>query len=146
MDLLGLRRVLDQLDQPIAVDHLARRDGEVAPRRERLGVDHGQAALLEVVQEVARPVGEAGAAGLHRPAQRCRVGKEQQRRAGRVDELLQMEAQPLALGGLEILGLALLQEEVRRQQVQVLERAVDRVGMPFRGVEPLVVGRPLAGL
>ena len=57
-----------------------------------------------------------------------------------------MEVQPLALGGLEILGLALLQEEVRREQVQVLERAVDRVGVPFRGVEPLVVGVPPAGL
>ena len=56
-----------------------------------------------------------------------------------------MKAQPLALGGLEILGLALLQEEVRGQQVHVLERAVDRVGMPFRGVEPLVAGAPGPG-
>ena len=146
MDLLGLRRVLDQLDQAVAEHHLARRDGEVAPRRERVGVDHGQPPLLEVAQEVARPVGDAGAAGLHRPAQRRRVGEQQERRAGRVDELLQVEAQPLALGGLEVLGLALLQQEVRGEQVQVLERAVDRVGVPFRGVEPLVLRARRAGL
>ena len=34
-----------------------------------------------------------------------------------------------------------LQQEVRGQQVHVLERPVDRVGMPFRRVEPLVAGR-----
>ena len=36
---LGRRRVLDELDQPVAIDHLAGRDRDVAADLERLGAD-----------------------------------------------------------------------------------------------------------
>ena len=135
---LGRRRVLDQLDQPVAVDHLARRQGEVAARREGRQVDDAETAFLQVVQQVARPVGEAGPAGLHGPAQGGGIGHQQQRRAHGVDELAQVEVQALPLRLVHALDLALLQQPVRGQQVQLLEGAVDRVVVPFRRREPLV--------
>ena len=50
----GRRRVLDELDQPIAVDDLARRHGDVAADHEILGADRAFAAdrALEVLGEI----------------------------------------------------------------------------------------------
>ena len=132
------RRVLDQLDQPVAVDHLARRQGEVATRREGRQIDDAETAFLQVVQQVARPIGEAGPAGLHGPAQGVGIRHQQQRRAHGIDELAQVEVQALPLRLIHALDFALFQQPVRGQQVQLLEGAVDRVVAPFRRREPLV--------
>ena len=135
----GGRLVLDQLDQPVAIDHLARRHGHVAARCEGRGIDHGEAALLQVGQQVLRAGGEAGSSGLHGLAQRRRIGQQQQGRAHGGDELLEMEIEALPLGitaGFD--GLAVLEQPVRGQQVHLLEGPVDRVLVPFRGGEALV--------
>ncbi len=73
VDRLTLWLVLDELDQFVAVDHLARREGEVAPRCEGLGVHHAQPALLEVAHQISRSLHKARAARLDRPAQCDRI-------------------------------------------------------------------------
>ena len=139
VDRLGGRLVLDQLDQAVAVDHLARRHGHVAARREGRGIDHGETALLQVAQQVLRPGGEAGSSRLHGFAQCRRIGQQQQGRAHGGDELLEVEIEALPLGitaGFD--RLAVLEQPVRGQQVHLLEGPVDRVLVPFRGREALV--------
>ena len=124
------RRVLDQLDQPVAVDHLARRHGEVATRREGRQIDDAETAFLQVAQQVRRPIGEAGPRSPW-PAQGVGIRHQQQRRAHGIDELAQVEVQALPLRLIHALDFAPFQQPIRGEQVQLLEGAVDRVVAPF---------------
>ena len=136
---LTLWLVLDELDQFVAVDHLARREGEVAPRREGLGVHDAQPPLLEVVHQVAHSLRKARAPRLDCPAQCDRICDEQQRRTHRVHELAEVELQVLPLRRAQVLSLArLAQQPVRGEEVEFLERAKNRVALPLGRGEALV--------
>ena len=68
VDLFGLRRVCDQLDQLVAKDDFAPRRGEVLPKREGRAVDLFRiaAVVLEIVEICAHPTQQARAAGVDR--------------------------------------------------------------------------------
>ena len=89
--LLGDRRVVDQLEQPVAPDHLARRGTEVAPDLERVGLDHQQLAGLEVAQPIGPACLQALAAGLERALDRARVGPEEVAWRDRVEPVVDPE-------------------------------------------------------
>ncbi len=89
VDLLRLRRVLDELHQVVAVHDLARRRRKVAAHLEKgAGVDlAGPSAVLEhVVDEVADAGGDTQPAGLGRPAQRGGVAEQEDGPRHGVDE------------------------------------------------------------
>ena len=77
------------------MDHLARRQRQIAARRERRDIDHAQPALFGVVQQVANAVRDTRTAGLDRSTQRRRIGDQQQRRTHCIDELAEMEVEAL---------------------------------------------------
>ena len=141
MHRLGRRRVLDQLDQPVAVHHLARRHAPgCGPARRpsrppcRAGPPSDRpAGCARPSARLAPPVSMArrSAAGLD---------SQQQGRAHGVDELPQVEIAAAAARPhpCRLRRLALLQQPVRGQQVHLLEGPVDRVVLPFRGREALV--------
>lgn len=76
MDLGGARRVLDQLHQPIAQHHLARRHRHIASNLEILHARRRPLGppALDVVQQIAQAAPQVGAALLQGPAQGHRVG------------------------------------------------------------------------
>ena len=140
-----VRRVLDQLDQLVAVDHLARREREVAPRREGRGVDHAEPALLQVAR--------AGCArrrrGWRRRSRRPGAARRGwtaaagsgswHRRTG-----CRWKSQPLPLGRRRCPSAsACAQQPVGGEQVDFLQRPVGRVGVPLRRREPLVAAARL---
>ncbi len=86
--LLGLRQVLEDLDQVAAVHHLRRGAGEVAADLERAGVHlPGPAVVVQhVVDEVAPAVDEAAPAGVQRPLEYRRIGDREVGRRERVGE------------------------------------------------------------
>ena len=133
--LLGQRRVLDELQQIVLVDHRARGGRDVDADLERALVGDGDAPLLHVVEQVRHARGDALAAGFEREAQRLGVGGGEVRRAHRVDELVREEAQLVLLAGVELGGLHHLGEQPGVEQVGLLEQAVPRVATPVLAVE-----------
>jgi hypothetical protein len=95
VDLLGLRRVLDQLDQLVAVDHLAGGERQVDADLELLLARDLHLPALEVVQQVVQPAAQILAAGVEHFAQHLRVGKREIRRAEHVRELADVEIDAL---------------------------------------------------
>ena len=87
----GLRcgDVLDQLNEPIAVNHLAGRDRNVAPNLERLRARRRLAAdaSLPIVQKIAEAVDEVSPACLQGSPPYRRVGGEEVGRRGHVEDL-----------------------------------------------------------
>ena len=139
MDRLTFWLILDELDQLIAVDHLARREGEVAPRREDFGLHDAQPPLLEVVHQVAHSLRKARAPRLDCTAQCDRICDEQQRRTHRVHELAEVEIQVLPLRRAQVLSLTHLEQQpVRGEEVELLQRAIERVALPLGRGEALV--------
>ena len=114
MDLLGRRLVLDQLYELVAIDDLARRDGQVLSRLEGVGVGHAHAAFLQVREQVAGAFGEADSPGLEGPLERRRVGQQIVDRGHGVYELLEVELEAPLLGGVLPIGLLRLIEQILR--------------------------------
>ena len=139
----GLRAVLDQLNQPVPVDHPARRDGDLAARseprrRRRLAV---QDPVLPVGQEVLEPAPEVLAAALGgRPLQHG-VGRQEVARRPDVEQLAHDEGRLglVVLGDSRDLGHQVVPPLLRQEEA--LHR--DAVGrLPPEGVlEALVVGQ-----
>ena len=146
MDLFGRGRVLDQFQHPVAVDHFARRGGDVLADVEGLAVGqrHQKITLvgLDVADEVLQPLHQAFAVGFDRLFQRLGVGAEEVRRAEHVDDLLGEILHPAAVfggqrlhvtdGGRDRLGVHLVLlleviEEGMRFPQGVLEAPVLRV-------------------
>lgn len=75
MDLLGCRLVLNQLNQVVAIDHLARRGGHIGAESERSGINLlGPPAVSdEVVDHVAHAPQHAPTASLGGPERRGTV-------------------------------------------------------------------------
>ena len=104
VDLLGRRRVLDQLEHLGAEDHRARRDGQIAAHLECARLDHRRDArrLRHVRSQCPEPAQRAQAAGVH---QRLDCGRVQQRivaRRCRSDQVGQDEPQPLVIPPVEL--------------------------------------------
>jgi hypothetical protein len=135
VDLFGGRRVLDQLDQVVLVDHLARRHRDVLADLEGLGVGHPDlqpaVAPVQVVQQVPQPLDQVLAARLHGRAQHLGVGHDEVGRRHGVDELARVEID--LLGGLVVQALDLLNgglDPARAQQIGLLDEVEDVVLVP----------------
>ena len=93
--------ILDQLNELVAIDDLTGRDGQVAARRERLGVRHLDLAGFKIAQQVLRAVHQILTAALDRFVDDLRIGEQEIARADRVDELAQVELQLALLSDIE---------------------------------------------
>jgi hypothetical protein len=87
MHLRRRRRVLDELDQLVLEDHLARRRRQVAADLEGVVVGHRDAALAEVGEEVLDAGGDAGALRGKRRLDEFRIGRREVGGRHGVDEL-----------------------------------------------------------
>ena len=141
MHLGGGRRVLNELDQLILVDHAARAHADVAADLERGVVGHRDPALDQILGEQAKPFGQAGAAGFHRELQRLRIRGQRVGRAQRVGHLSQGEA-PLCLGAVvQRRGIECLAHQLRLRQIGPGDQVVAGVLVPGFGAEPSVRDR-----
>jgi len=96
---------------------------------------------------MAPAIDQAHPAGLQRPPLGCRAGRQVQGRAGGVDQLAQVKAQPAALLGAEIGLLGLGQQRVGQGLVKLAEPPIIGVLPPLGGVEATVgFGRGRGGL
>ena len=137
---LGLRHVLQDLDQIVAVDHFGRGGGQVAADLERARVHLPRAAVVvqHVVDEVAPPVQQAAAPGVQRPFQDGRVGR---RKVGRRQRVVQERERQLGLAGLDPVQVGdrqQVQPVLPPGQVRLPQPPVRRVLLPGRVEEPLV--------
>src|SRR5215204_1139990 len=114
VNLFGRRLVLDQLYELVAVDDLARCDGQVLPRLERVGVSHAHAAFLQVREQVAGALGEADPPGLESPLEGRGVGQQIIDGSHGVYELLEVELETTLLGSVLTIGLLRLIEQILR--------------------------------
>ena len=147
---LRRRRVLDQLEHPLAQHDLAGRGRDVLAQGEGVRVRKRHqpvaAVALDVPHEVLEPLDQALAFGLHRPAHRLGVGGEEVRGREEVEDLLREEGHASPVG--------------RGQSVEVAHGVADRpgadlvllaqVGVPWvlapeRVAEPLVAGKLVGG-
>ncbi len=132
---LGVRRVLQQLDQLVLVDDLARRGGDVLADLERRHVGHRDRepafAAFEIVEQVLQAVQQILAAAIDRRAQHLGIGHQEIRRRDRVDELPCIEID-LPRGALvepfDILDRAL--QAAGGQQIALLDEVEERVVTP----------------
>ena len=87
---LGLRRVLDELEDPVPVDHLARGVRQALAHLEPPAVHQPRPALArpEVVQPHPQPARRAEPAALERAPQRRRIGEEEVGRGERIHQEL----------------------------------------------------------
>jgi len=129
------RRVMDELDEAVAIDDLAGSRGEVLARRERCGVGHAEPALAKIVQKVAEPVGDAAAARLPCLAKRRGIGRQKRGGAYRVEELPEMEDKPLPFVGINRLPLGFLEKLFGKREIALLQQPEEGVLLPFRSVE-----------
>src|SRR3712207_3404701 len=120
------------------MDHLSWREGKVLAWRKSLGVDHAQAPGLEVGSQVGGPGCNTGPASLDGFSKSNRVRQQDQSGAHGVYELPQMEVDALLLGLVHVMHIALLQEPVGREQINLLKRAIDRISVPLGSREALV--------
>ena len=88
MHLRSLRFVLDQLDQVVAVDDLARRRRGVLTEDERRGVDLSRPATVvaHVVDEIAGAFQQTASTGFEGTFERCRIGRQEVGRRERVEQ------------------------------------------------------------
>ena len=93
LHLLSRRLVLDQLDKPVAVDHLAGRDGDVTADLECFRAGRRPCAddPLPVLQEVPEALHEVLAAGLQDAPLHCRVRRQEIRGRAHVEDLARQE-------------------------------------------------------
>ena len=84
---MGLRSVLDQLDQFVLKDHRARGNREVASNVKGRLVDAGNPPLLEVIDKVLNPIRQAHGTGFDRFSDHLGIGRRKVRRTHRIDEL-----------------------------------------------------------
>ncbi|GBD41930.1 hypothetical protein HRbin39_01317 [bacterium HR39] len=117
---LGPGRVLDQLHQAVAEDHLARRGGEIAAELEQLvagGADlQPTAAALEVLEEIQEPPAQARPLRLPCAPQHHGIGGREVGRADGVQMEPEIEVELVAAVGIE-----------------AVHRAVELAEAPHRG-------------
>ena len=125
LDLCGLRRVLNELDQLVLEHDRAGRGSEIAADLEGGFIHPRDAALLQILDQVLHAVGETLGAGLDRAADDFRIGRGEVRRAHRVDELPRIESK---LEFRLVVDLRLIDEVgqlLGAQQIGLLEQLVE---------------------
>ena len=115
--LFGRRPIVDQLKDLVLEYHRSRRSGEVLADREDGLVDHRDAALLEIVDEILVPLREALPLGFNRELQGLGVRGREVRGAQRVHDLPREELEFLLAVGFELRGVRELREPSCVQQV-----------------------------
>src|SRR5215210_3715480 len=139
VDLLGRGLVLDELDEIVAVDDLARRHGDVLAELEGRGIRHAEAPLFEVSEQVPRSFREARSSGLGDAPEGRGVGEQEVDRRHRVHELPEVEPEPpLLLVVLAVCLLGLVHQVLGGEQIRLLERLVVGVALPLGLGEALV--------
>ncbi len=143
IDLVGQRRVLDQLHQLVLEDDLAQRGGDVLAHLEGLHVGLADRqptlATLEVGQQVLQTLDEVLAFALDGRLHDLRIGEREVRRRHRVDELARVEVdllRRLVVDALDLLDRAL--QPARGEEIGLLEVVEDDLVLPCRIVEALV--------
>ena len=141
VDLLGLRRVLDELHELVAEHDLARGRGEVAAHLEAAGVDLARPAVVvdQVVEEGHRALDDARARGVERPLQGGRVQREEVRGRQRVEREVEGELGLLGDVGLDGRGTHHVVGVPARRQVGQPHAVEQRVRAPRRVGEPAVL-------
>ncbi len=143
--LFRLRRILDELDQTVAIDDLARRHGDIAARFEVFRAGWLQAAhlALEIIDEVQGTTDEIGAARLDDAMLHDRIGRNEIRRRHHVEHLPHGELDDIFMlrrdtgdSGRRIVPPLLLQQEA-------LPDEREWPSIPFRGGKALVLRQGL---
>ena len=136
---LRRRRILDQLDQVVAVDHLARRDRDIAADLEGLGTDRRLAGkqALHVFQPVTCAAQKVEAALLRGTAQDHRI---QPRQVGRCEHVHQLAHHEADLGFMMARQARHLSGRLQPPGLGEQMALHDRVERPFR---PRAVGKAL---
>ena len=136
-DIGGRRLVLQQLDQIVLEDDLARGDRDVAADLEGVRIGHLDLELalaaLEVVEQMLQPLHQILAAGLQGLAQDLRVGHDEIARRHGIDELARVEIDLLGRLGVEPVHVAdggL--HPARAQQIGLLDEIEQLVLLPGR--------------
>ena len=142
---LGRGRVLDELDDVVLEDDLARRGRDVAADLEGLDVGLADlqdiARLLHVVDEVGHALHEVLAAGAQRLAQHHGIGEGKIRGRQRACQLLEVELGALARALVEALGIVEhVLEPARGDEIGLLPEVEVGVAAPLRIVEAIVAG------
>ena len=105
MDRFGGGRVLDQLDQLVAMHNLAGGHGQVFAGSKGLLISHRQLARRQVTQEMLSTLDQVPATTLDGLVDDLRVGEERVGGADRIDELAQIELEFALLRPVEPLNL-----------------------------------------
>jgi hypothetical protein len=142
------RLVLQQLDEIVLVDDLARRHRDVLADLERLVVGHldrePALAALDVVEEVLQSFDEILALGLEGGAHDLGIGQREVRGRHRVDELLRVKLD-LVLGLFveAVGGIGRVLDVARGEQIALLDEVEGRVLRPLAVLEAPVRRRGL---
>ncbi len=130
--LVGLRRVLQHLDELVAEDDLAARRGDGAAEPERAGVDLARPAVVagHVAHEVGEAAQHAAAARLERPLQRRGIGEQRVGGSNGVGEEVGRELGLGAFRRVEACGLGHLHDELRGEQVRLQQTVEHQVVAP----------------
>ena len=105
MDRLGRRRILDQLDQLIAVHDLTRRQRQIAPRFERLRVGHLDAPGLQVAHQILHAIDQVLTTSFDGLVDHLGVGEQRIGRADRIQKLAHIELQLALFSAIEALNV-----------------------------------------
>ena len=143
VDLVGLRRVLDQLQHLVAEHDPARRGGDVLAHGEPGAVDHlGNARCRDqVLGQLPASAHQAQPRGVDHRLGRGRVDQRDVAGSARLDEVLQEEPHPFAVTGLDVGVVHQLLDGLSAGQVELDQPLQHRVLGPGDVVEPAV--RPL---
>ncbi len=146
--LLRGRRVLDQLDQAVAVDHLARRDRQVLAHLESAVGHHAYPALLQVRHQVLHALQQVGPAGARDLFQHLGVRGGEIGGAQRVGVLLRPELGPLVQIGAHLLQpVGHIHHPLGGDEIDLLHQVKGQVLAPGLVSEPPVFWHHLfAGL
>ena len=137
IDLLGGRRILDQLHQLGLEDHLAGREGDVPAELEGVEIGHldrqPAAAAAEIVEQVVQPAQQVLAARFQGRAQHLGIGGDEVAGRHGVDELARIEVD--LLPGLLVRAFQLvdrIDQPARGQEIRLLDEVEHRIVAPGR--------------
>jgi hypothetical protein len=143
VDLLGCRRVLDQLHQIGLEDDLAGSEGQIPTDREGVVVGHLDRELAlapgEIVEQIVEAAQEVLAAGLDRRPQHLGIGRDEVGGRHRIDELAGIEVDLLPALVVEAIELVdRVDQPTRGHKIGLLDEVEQRVIVPGRVAEPAI--------
>ena len=112
--------------------HFARRGGDIFTQLERLRIDMGQLAALEIAQQVFKAFDQALPIGLGRLFHHQRVEHRKVGRAQRFDQCPRGELELLVLGRIAGRGrIGHCQHLLGQHQVGLVDQRIERLFAPF---------------